>query len=152
MIATAHAILIAELLRLIAGHSLLATLNRGAGVLVLALRSSETVPWSSATFQGERHKFEFSLRSAVPGFSSQASEAACALVDLLDGVRADPAHLSLPGHALLDVTFEGIETLTSDSPKSVKACGCVVKFSALTLIDTVARSRLAEQSTAALPA
>jgi hypothetical protein len=146
MSATAHAILIAGLLRLIASHPVLGILMQNSAALALALRGCETVPWSSATFQGERHRLEFSLCSAAPGFSAEAAEAACALVDLLDHVRVDPALLALPGHALIDVTFEGIETLTSDSPDCVRACGCVVKFCVLTLIDVAFLTKLPAQS------
>jgi hypothetical protein len=141
MSTTAHALLISALFQLLRNHTTLSGLLMGGAErprgLWLDLASTETLPWSSATFQGERHRLEFTLRTstAQTGLSAAVSEAACALVDALESTRLQGSLVELPGHALIDVTFEGIETLTRQADDMIRPCGCIVRFSILTLID-----------------
>jgi hypothetical protein len=141
MSTTAHTLLITALFQFLRTHATLGGLLMGGAErprgLWLDLASSETLPWSSATFQGERHKLEFTLRTSTAqmGLSASVSDAACALVDALEITRLQPSALLLPGHALIDVTFEGIETLTRQTADMMRPCGCIVRFSILTLID-----------------
>jgi hypothetical protein len=91
----------------------------------LSLAFLESSPWSSATFQGERHQLELCLHTtpaATPPGPSQVD----LLIEHLDNLQ-----LSLTGHALIEFRFATARTEARGSDGSA----CRIRFDALTLAD-----------------
>jgi hypothetical protein len=91
----------------------------------LSLASLESSPWSSATFQGERHQLELCLHTAPSSRHSSPPE-----LDLLIG-HLDNLQLSLTGHALIEFRFATART----EVRGAEGAACHIRFDALTLSD-----------------
>jgi hypothetical protein len=91
----------------------------------LSLAFLESSPWSSATFQGERHQLELCLQTSPSAKQPGPSE-----LDLLIG-HLDNLQLPLTGHALIEFRFATART----EARGAEGAACHIRFDALTLAD-----------------
>jgi len=88
----------------------------------LVLGPVTAVPWSAKSFSGQRHRLVVRMFSEAPGDAEIK-----ALADRVHGLL-DRAALSLEGHHLVDLGFDGLQTLRD--PEGIRQAE--LRFSALT--------------------